>query len=75
MPTTLYFVVPCYKDEKVLPVTGPVFLQKLTELIKKNAVSPDSRVLLVNDGSPDDTWGAIKALHETDPRIAGVNLA
>ncbi len=75
MDTTLFIVVPCYKDEAVLPVTGPVFLKKLTELTEKEIVSPESRLLLVNDGSPDGTWEAIRALYEADRRVIGVNLA
>ena len=75
MSVTLYFVVPCYKDENVLPVTGPVFLRRLRELTEAFALSENSRVLFVNDGSPDGTWNAIRALNRADPRAVGISLA
>ena len=75
MAATLYYVVPCYIEEEVLPVTGPVFTAKLRDLIQKGLVSEDSRVLFVNDGSPDCTWELIKELHEKDPLAIGIDLA
>ncbi len=74
MADTLYYVVPCYKEEDVLPVTGPVFLQKLRSLIGSGLVSEKSRVLFVNDGSPDRTWELIKGLCEKDPLASGIDL-
>ena len=32
---TLYIVIPCFNEEEVLPVTAPLFLGKISELIKK----------------------------------------
>ena len=29
---TLYVVIPCYNEEKVLPVTAPMFLEKIKSL-------------------------------------------
>ena len=68
----LYIVVPCYNEEEALPLTAPVFARKLTEL--SDRVSPDSRILLVDDGSKDATWSIIRALHEKDPRFSGLRL-
>ena len=28
----LYMIIPCYNEEKVLPITAPLFLNKLTDL-------------------------------------------
>ena len=28
----LYIVIPCYNEEAVLPITAPMFLQKITDL-------------------------------------------
>ncbi len=74
MSATLYYVVPCYKEEDVLPATGPVFVEKLRDLIRRGLVSEDSRVLFVNDGSPDCTWELIRGLHEKDPLAVGIDL-
>ena len=42
----LYIVIPCYNEEKVLPITSSMFLDKITELVQKDKISDDSRVLL-----------------------------
>ena len=34
-----------------------------------------SDILFVDDGSSDDTWEIIRALHEKDPRVAGLKLS
>ena len=28
----LWIVIPCYNEEQVLPITAPMFLQKITDL-------------------------------------------
>lgn len=68
----LYIVVPCYNEEDALPLTAPVFLRKLTHL--EGRVSPDSRVLLVDDGSSDGTWALMERLHQEDGRISAIRL-
>ncbi|MBQ6023240.1 MAG: glycosyltransferase family 2 protein [Clostridia bacterium] len=74
MADTLYFVIPCYKEEEVLPLTAPVFVRKLRALIAAGLVSENSRVLFVNDGSPDRTWETICAQHSADPLAIGIDL-
>lgn len=60
--TVLYIVVPCYNEEKVLPITAPMFCQKLEDLTAQGLISPNSRVLFVDDGSSDRTWELIQGL-------------
>ena len=31
----LYIVIPCYNEQEVLPITAPMFLQKLADLFFK----------------------------------------
>lgn len=71
----LYIVVPCYNEEDCLPGTAPVFLQKLKQIISEGKIAPESRILLVNDGSSDRTWEIIRQLHEQDRLFAGLNLS
>ena len=68
----LYIVIPCYNEQEVLPITAPMFLQKLTDLTAAGKISPDSRVLFVNDGSKDRTWELICDLAARDPHYAGI---
>ena len=72
---TLYVVVPCYKEEEVLPETSKRLKAKLTALIAQGKISPRSRILFVNDGSKDRTWPIIEELHAGDRIFSGVNLS
>ena len=68
----LYIVIPCYNEQEVLPITAPMFLQKLTDLTAAGKISPDSRVLFVNDGSKDRTWEIINELAASDEHYVGI---
>lgn len=68
----LYIVIPCYNEQEVLPITAPMFLQKLADLAAAGKISPESRVLFVNDGSKDRTWEIICDLAARDPHYAGI---
>lgn len=70
--TILYIVVPCYNEEKVLPITAPMFLGEINTLVEAGKISPDSRVLFVNDGSKDKTWEIIQSLAKEDPHYIGI---
>ena len=69
----LYIVIPCYNEEQVLPITAPLFLQKITDLAAAGKISPESRVLFVNDGSKDKTWSIICDLAKQDPHYLGIS--
>ena len=68
----LYIVIPCYNEEQVLPITSKLFLEELNDLIIKNKISNDSRIMFVNDGSKDTTWNIIKRLSQEDNHFIGV---
>ena len=72
---TLYIVIPCYNEQAVLPITAPLFLNKITSLINKNKISQDSKVLFVKDGSKDDTWQIIKSLSTENIHYEGITLS
>ncbi len=69
----LYIVIPCYNEEAVLPITAPMFLKKITDLAAAGKISPESRVLFVNDGSKDKTWQIITELANSDPHYIGIS--
>lgn len=68
----LYIVIPCYNEQEVLPITAPMFLQKINDLAAAGKISPESRVLFVNNGSKDRTWEIICDLAARDPHYAGI---
>ena len=72
---TLDVVVPCYREEAVLPETARRLKEKLTALMQAGKISRHSRILFVNDGSKDRTWEIIEELHRGDRLFSGVNLS
>lgn len=74
MADILYIVVPCYNEEAVLPETARRLKEKLNSLMGRELISPQSRILFVNDGSKDQTWRLICELHASDEVFSGVDL-
>lgn len=72
MQPVLYIVIPCYNEEKVLPITAPMFLKKIQDLSAAGKIASNSRVLFVNDGSKDSTWNIIKGLAQQDEHYIGI---
>lgn len=72
---TLFIVVPCYNEEEALPETSRVLLGLVAELARNGRVSPESRVLFVDDGSTDGTWGLISGLKAVSSYAAGLRLS
>ena len=71
----LFIVIPCYNEEAVLPITAPLFRDKLLSLSQQGKIRPDSRVLFVNDGSKDNTWNLICQLAKEDEHYMGICLS
>ena len=68
----LWIVIPCYNEQEVLPITAPLFLRELEELISIKKIATNSRILFVNDGSKDNTWEIIEALSQSDEHYIGI---
>ncbi len=75
MLPVFYFVIPCYNEEAVLPISAPVLKAKLLALRDAGRISADSRILFVDDGSADRTWEIVTSLHGKDPVFEGVKLS
>ncbi|MBQ7656585.1 MAG: glycosyltransferase family 2 protein [Clostridia bacterium] len=72
MANKLIVIIPCYNEEQVLPITAPMFLEKIKALAEAGKVSQNSRVLFVNDGSKDKTWEIICGLAKQDEHYLGI---
>jgi len=68
-------VCPCYNEEAVLDLSIQRLEKILSSLRANDQISDQSFVLLVNDGSKDNTWEIITRLHTTYSWVRGVNLA
>lgn len=71
----VYFVIPCYNEEQVLPETVKRLTVKLGSMIESGIASPESHMLFVDDGSRDKTWELIEGYHRENPLVGGVKLA
>ena len=68
----LRIVIPCYNEEQVLPITAPMFLQKLLSLMDDGKISRRSKILFIDDGSKDSTWQIIQELSRQDSCYMGI---
>ncbi len=61
-------IVPAYEEAESLP--------ELAERIRTACVEGgfSFRVWVIDDGSRDDTWAAVRALHDEDPRFVGLRF-
>ena len=73
MLPSLYIIIPCYNEQEVLPVTAPMFRQKLLDLIAAGKIADESRILFVNDGSKDRTWELIRQMAKAEEHIIGIS--
>ncbi len=73
--TKLYVAVPCYNEEEVLPITVSALSEKLGKMIEKGSISPESRIVFVDDGSKDNTWSLISSYTEEYPLVCGIKLS
>ncbi|MBQ7643200.1 MAG: glycosyltransferase family 2 protein [Clostridia bacterium] len=69
MKPVISIVTPAYNEQESLPA----FLEKVTSVMESSGLSYE--IIIVNDGSKDDTQKILKAACEKDKRIKGVNLS
>jgi dolichol-phosphate mannosyltransferase len=69
-PFLLSVIVPCYNDAASIGETHA----RLTAALG-NIPGCDYEIVLINDGSPDDTFGALKMLAERDGHCKAINLS
>ena len=73
--TVLAIIVPCYNEEEVLNKSIKTLADLTFSLIKKNLISPQSKIIFVNDGSKDKTWNIIEKAHKENNLIKGISLS
>jgi polyisoprenyl-phosphate glycosyltransferase len=68
-PPTYSVVVPAYRESGNL---DRLYAELVASL---DALDGTWEIILVDDGSPDDTWRVITKIHELDPRVSGLRLS
>jgi undecaprenyl-phosphate 4-deoxy-4-formamido-L-arabinose transferase len=63
-------VIPCYRSQATLPTV----VRETVDVLKQRPEF-EYEIILVNDGSPDDTFGVIAELCRNDVNVKGINLS
>ena len=71
----LCLVVPCYNEEETLTTTYEKLSDKMKSLVDKKILDTGSRVLMVNDGSKDNTWSLIERFSEENNMFSGISFS
>ena len=66
----LSIVVPCYNEAACLDV-----LHARISAAARAVVGDDHEIVLVNDGSRDQSWAVMERLAAADPRLVAINLS
>ena len=69
MPSFVSIVSPCYREQENVAA--------LVNAVAEACAAEDweYELILVNDGSPDDTWAEIQHASAMDSRVVGINLS
>lgn len=71
----LYLVVPCYNEETGLVQSSEKLKIKMNQLITSKVISKESKVMLVDDGSKDNTGKLISKICEDNSIFTGLILS
>ncbi|MCJ2378612.1 glycosyltransferase family 2 protein [Vibrio sp. ZSDZ34] len=66
---TISIVCPCYNEQAVLHI----FMERISTVLQETGYSYE--VILINDGSKDDTLSVMESLREQDNHVRTVNLS
>src|SRR5271166_6801687 len=68
-PPELSLVIPCYNENSVLPLLRDRLLQSFA------STGIEWEVILVDDGSVDDTFSQLAAMHQADARFKVISFS
>ena len=75
MKPKLWLIIPCYNEEKTLELTMPALKSQLSSMVQAGQISHASKIVLIDDGSKDQTWHHIKQQCVTDSMFQGIKLS
>lgn len=70
----LAIIIPCYNEELAIESTINSLFEVFSDLIKKDKISADSYIYVIDDGSKDNTWNIIQNLHSRNNLVKGVKF-
>jgi glycosyltransferase involved in cell wall biosynthesis len=68
----LAIILPCYNEEESIRYAAEHLIYIVGELIADGIISKDSFLFFVDDGSSDNSWEVITALHQKGNAIEPV---
>jgi polyisoprenyl-phosphate glycosyltransferase len=68
--TALSIVIPCFNEAPCLDA-----LHRRVSAVAHQVAGVDHEILLINDGSKDDTWPTMQRLAAIDPHLVAINLS
>lgn len=71
----LYWIFPCYNEEECLPFTAKSITTHFNKLVEDKKIDEQSKIVLVDDGSKDNTWNIISNLAKENSSIIGLKLS
>lgn len=72
----LWFVIPCFNEQEVLPSSIPQVLHVLHSLSQAGLCEQStSGILLIDDGSSDQTWSLMQDLAAVSPGVRAIRLS
>lgn len=75
MGKVLYVVMPAYNEEEIIEESVRVVSKKLAALIKNKKISKASKIMIIDDGSKDQTLEILKGLVVSNKFLVVVKLS
>ncbi len=75
MRNILYIVMPVFNEEEVIQDSIVVVSNKIKSLIKSKKISKDSKLVIVDDGSTDNTLAIVKEIQKKNSYLMIIKLA
>ncbi|WP_054762303.1 glycosyltransferase [Secundilactobacillus collinoides] len=75
MMQKLTIIVPAYNHESTLHSTIQQLLRVEDDLLHHDTIGYRTRLLVVDDGSRDQTWQTIQDEHQFNHRVTGIRLS
>lgn len=71
----LTIIIPAYNETEILADSVARLRKIETSLVTDGLINDASDMLIVDDGSKDDTWAIIEHLHQEDPLVCGLKFS
>lgn len=72
---TCFLIVPCFNEEEIIEKSISKLTKKIKIFIKNKKISNDSKIILVNDGSTDNTWDIISKISLSNPFLIALKFS